>query len=68
MHGVSDRAGSEHTSRSRCTRCCLPSFSTASASRSTRRLRSGACISRFNTRPVRPPVNASTPPSRAAPH
>jgi hypothetical protein len=30
-------------------------------------VRSRACISRFNTRPVRPPVNASRP-SRAAPH
>ena len=40
----------------------------ASASRSTCRFRSRAYISRLNTRPVRPPVNASTPPSRAAPH
>ena len=41
---------------------------TSSASRSTCCLRSRALISRLNTRPVRPPVNASTPPSRAAPH
>jgi hypothetical protein len=68
MHGVSDRARSGHTLRWRCTRCCLPLSSTAAASRSTCRLRSGACISRLNTRPVRSPVNASTPPSRAAPH
>jgi len=68
MHGVSDRAGSWYTLRWRCTRCCLPTISTASASRSTCRLRSRAYISRLNTRPVRPPVNASTPPSRAAPH
>jgi hypothetical protein len=68
MHGVSDRARSGHTLRWRCTRCCLPLSSTASASRSTCRLRSGACISRLNTRPGRSPVNASTPPSRAAPH
>ena len=68
LHGVSDRAGSWYTLRWRCTRCCLPSFPTSSASRSTCRLRNRACISRLNTRPVRPPVNASTPPSRAAPH
>jgi len=48
--------------------CLLPSFSTSSASRSTCRLRDRASISRLNTRPVRPPVNASAPPSRAAPH
>src|SRR5580700_2260180 len=68
MHGVSDRAGSWYTLRWRCTRYSLPTFSRASASRSTCRLRGRACISRLNTRPVRPPVNASTPPSRAAPH
>src|SRR6266478_6490194 len=38
MHGVSDRAGSWYTLRWRCTRCCLPTISTASASRSTCRL------------------------------
>src|SRR5882762_9804867 len=32
MHGVSDRAGSWYTLRWRCTRCCLPTSSTASAS------------------------------------
>ena len=68
MLGVSDRAGSGCTSRWRRTRYCLPLFSTASASRSTCRLRDRAYISRLNTRPVRSPVNASTPPSRAAPH
>src|SRR5580693_2269809 len=68
MHGVSDRAGSRCPLRERCARYCLPTFSTASASRSTCCLRSRALISRLNTRPVRPPVNASTPPSRAAPH
>src|SRR4029077_9253550 len=68
MHGVSDRAGSWYTLRWRCTRYCLPTFSNASASRSTCCLRSRAWISRLNTRPVRSPVNASTPPSRAAPH
>jgi hypothetical protein len=31
-------------------------------------LRNRALISRLHTRPARPPVNASTPPSRAAPH
>src|SRR6266481_7743526 len=59
--GVSDRAGLWLTSRYRCTRCCLPLSPTASASRSNR-------LTRLNTRPARSPVNASTPPSRAAPH
>src|SRR5215472_15558295 len=68
MHGVSDRAGSKYTLRWRCTQYCLPRTSTASASRSTCRLRNRAWISRLNTRPVRPPVNASTPPSRVTPH
>src|SRR6266853_5693399 len=68
MHGVSDRAGSWHTSRWRCTRYCLPTFSRASASRSTCRSRGRACISRLNNPTCTSPVNASTPPSRAAPH
>ena len=68
LHGASDRAGSCYTLRWRCTRYCLPTISRASASRSTCRLRSRAHSSRLHTRPVRPPVNASTPPSRAAPH
>ena len=68
MHGVSDRAGSWHTLRWRCTRYCLPTVSTASASRSTGCFPSREWISRLNTRPIRPPANASTPPSRAAPH
>ena len=68
MPGVFDRAGSEHTSRWRHAQCCLPRSSTASASRRACCLRSRACISRLNTQPVRPPVNASSPPSRAAPH
>src|SRR6266404_4148785 len=61
VHRVSDRAGLWHTSRYRCTRCCLPLAPTASASRSK-------CLTRLNTRPIRSPVNASTPPLRAAPH
>src|SRR3989442_5416390 len=61
VHGVSDRAGLWLTSRYRCTRCCLPLSPTASTSRSNR-------LTRLNTRPARSPVNASTPPSRAAPH
>src|SRR6266481_6124617 len=61
VHGVCDRAGLWHTSRYRCTRWSLPHLLTASASRSN-------CLSRLNTRPARSPVNASTPPSRAAPH
>ena len=60
VHGVSDRAGLWYTSRYRCTRCCLPLSPTASASRRK-------CFTRLNTRPARSPVNASTPPSRAAP-
>src|SRR4029077_6308948 len=59
--GVSDRAGLWHTSRYRCTRWGLPRSPTASASRSE-------FLTRLNTRPARSPVNASTPPSRAAPH
>src|SRR4029077_17400117 len=61
VHGVSDRAGLQYTSRYRCTRWGLPHLLTASASRSN-------CLTRLNTRPARSPVNASTPPSRAAPH
>jgi hypothetical protein len=61
VHGVSDRAGLWHTSRYRCTRWSLPHTPRASASRSN-------CLTRLNTRPARSPVNASTPPSRAAPH
>jgi len=61
VHGVSDRAGLWHTSRYRCIRWGLPHLLTASASHSN-------CLTRLNTRPARSPVNASTPPSRAAPH
>src|SRR5712671_3096941 len=61
VHGVSDRAGLWHTSRYRCTRWGLPLLLTASASRSV-------FLTRLNTRPARSPVNASSPPLRAAPH
>jgi len=61
VHGVSDRAGFQHTSRYRCTGWGLPLSPTASASRRV-------VLTRLNTRPARSPVNASTPPSRAAPH
>src|SRR6266436_3136830 len=61
VHGVSDRAGLWHTSRYRCTRWGLPPSPTASASRRKK-------LTRLNTRPARSPVNASTPPLRAAPH
>jgi len=61
VHGVCDRAGSRSTSRYRCLGWGLPLLLTASASRSE-------FLSRLNTRPVLFPVNASTPPSRAAPH
>src|SRR6266545_1673579 len=59
---VSDRAGSVSASRYRHRRCRLPLISTASAPRSE------SWISRLNTRPVPPPVNASRPPSRASTH
>src|SRR6266568_3621496 len=61
VHGVSDRAGLWYTSRFRCTRWGLPLLLTASASRSE-------FLTRLHTRPARSPVNASTPPLRAAPH
>src|SRR6202035_1028426 len=61
VHGVSDRAGLWYTSRYRCTRWGLPLSPTASASRRI-------VLTRLNTRPARSPANASTPPSRAAPH
>ena len=61
VHGVCDRAGLQRSSRYRCTGWCLPLLPTASASRSD-------VLTRLNTRPARSLVNASTPPSRAAPH
>src|SRR5437899_4093406 len=61
VQGVCDRAGLRCTSRYRCTGWGLPLSPTASASRSE-------FLTRLNTRPARSPVNASTPPSRAAPH
>src|SRR5467141_3531473 len=59
--GVSDRAGFSCTSRYRHTRWGLPLLLTASASRRK-------VLTRLNTQPARSPVNASTPPLRAAPH
>jgi hypothetical protein len=61
VHGVCDRAGLWYTWRYRCTRWDLPLSPTASASRSR-------SLTRLDTRPARSPVNASTPPLRAAPH
>src|SRR5438552_16046596 len=61
VHGVSDRAGLWRASRYRRTRWGLPLLLTASASRSE-------FLTRLNTRPARSPVNASSPPLRAAPH
>src|SRR5882724_15104 len=61
VHGVSDRPGLWRTSRYRCTRWGLPPAPTASASRRK-------VLTRLNTRPAHSPVNASTPPLRAAPH
>ena len=54
MHRVSDRAGARRTSRYRCVRRGLRSFSTVSASWS------GSCLSRLQTGPTPPPVNASS--------
>ncbi len=54
MHGVSDRAGSRCASRNRHNRCRLPHSPTRSAPRSK-------ILSRLNTQPARPPVNASRP-------
>ncbi|CAE6860748.1 hypothetical protein R69658_07602 [Paraburkholderia aspalathi] len=68
VHGVSDRAGSGTASPMRQHRCGLRLISTASAPRSTRRSRHGACISRLNTRPARTPVNASPAPLRVHTH
>ena len=61
VHGVSDRAGVQYTSRFRCTGCGLPHSPTASAPRSK-------VLSRLNTRPARAPVNASLLPLQAAVH
>jgi hypothetical protein len=61
VHGVSDRAELWHASRFRRSRWSLPLLLTASASRSE-------FLTRLNTRTARSPVNASTPPLRAAPH
>src|SRR3984893_5867724 len=61
VHGVCDRAGSRGTLRYRRLGWGLPLLLTASASRSE-------FLTRLNNRPVLSPVNASTPPSRAAPH
>ncbi len=63
-----DRAGPRCTSRERCAQRCLPPMPRASASRSACRLRGREWISRLNTRPVRSPVNASPPLSRATTH
>ena len=60
--GVSDRAGSLRVSRWRRDGCGLPPVSTASAPRSC------PPFSRLDTRPARPPVNASPLPLRATAH
>jgi hypothetical protein len=61
VHGVFDRAGSQHTSRYRYAKCGLPLLLTASTSRSK-------FLTRLDTRPICSPVNASMPPLRVAPH
>ena len=68
MRGVSDRAGSMLASPIRQARCGLRQVSTASAPRTSRALRRGACISRLNTLPARTPVNASQPSLRTSAH
>src|SRR4030095_9965715 len=64
MLRVSDRAGSIGVSRLRRLQSRLRLSSTASAPRSSRRLRDGGSISRLNTWPARTPVNASLVPLR----
>jgi hypothetical protein len=68
MRRVSDRAGSKSVSPYRRPQFCLPLISTASAPRSSHRLRGGVSISRLNTWPIRTPVNASPVPLRAPMH
>jgi len=65
---VCDRAGSMPASPMRQARCGLRLISTASAPRTTRTFRPGAWITRLDTRPARPPVNASPTPSRMCTH
>ena len=62
MLRVSDRARSKSVSRLRRLQSCLPLSSTASAPRSSHRLRDGGSISRLHTCPARTPVNASPSP------
>jgi hypothetical protein len=64
MLRVSDRAESKGVSRLRRLQSCLPLSSTASAPRSSHRLRDGGSISRLHTWPARTPVNASLVPLR----
>ncbi len=68
MHGVCDRAGSGAALPTRQPRCDLRLISTASAPRTARSFRHGACITRLNTRPTRTPVNASPTPLRECTH
>jgi hypothetical protein len=68
MLRVLDRAGSKSVSRLRRFQFGLPLGSTASAPRSGYRLRDGGSISRLNTWPARPPVNASLLPLRTKMH
>jgi hypothetical protein len=67
MRGVSDRAGSRSVLPWRRPRCCLPSFSTASAPRSNPPC-GGALISQLNTQPARSPLNASPSPLQTPMH
>ncbi len=65
---VCDCAGSMPASPMRQARCGLRHISTASAPRSSRASRPRAWIAQLNTRPARPPVNASPTPSRMCTH
>jgi len=66
--GSGTARGSVLASPMRQARCGLRHISTASAPRTTRGFRHGACITRLNTRPARTPVNASPTPSRECTH
>jgi hypothetical protein len=72
MRGVSDCAGSVPASPlgqgPRQTRCGLRCVSTTSAPRTSHSSRRGAWITQLNTRPARPPVNASPTPLRMCTH
>ena len=67
-HRVSDREGSNIASPKRLSRCDLRLIPTASAPQSPHVFRRRTCISRLNSWPALPPVNASPTPSRMCTH